>query len=402
MPNDPHWLVSYVEHTKRQESPEAYHIWTGISILAATLGRKVWLARRAGGVTRYSIYPGQLMIILTAGSGLVRKSTAISPAKKFLKSIKKPLISGKTSVEAFLKQMDQASGGEPQAMLLESELTSFLSKATYLDPLVDVLCKLADAEDEFPYTTIAHGKIIIKNPCLTLLSCTTPESLGSRLPPSATGAGLMSRIIFIYAKETNRIEDLSDVEDDDLSPAEVMYSKLVEQRLYDGLRRINSAAGPFTFAPSGREWFKKFYLDWIKSPSGQGEGYPARRPDHLLRVAMCFAAGRDSKILCIDDQSLAFADRILSAAEKDFDKAFAFVGTSYTKDRQRIVDYIAVKGGKVPQSDLLSAMYVYFKDLETLKRTLALLQEAGVLKSELSPKHPQQLLWSLSGIDFKI
>lgn len=402
MTTNTHWLVDYVDYTKRQESPEAFHIWTGISIIAAALGRKVWLNRRAGGVTRYVIYPGQVMAILTAGSGLVRKSTAIIPAKRFLKFIGKPIISGKSSVEAFLKQMDPNAQGTPQAMLLESELTSFLSKATYLDPLVEVLCKLADAEDEFPYTTIAHGKILIKDPCLTVLSCTTPENLGSRLPPSATGAGLMSRIIFIYAKETNRVEDLSDVEDTDLTPAEVTQAKLTEQKLFDGIRRINSMAGPYTFSTDGREWFKNFYLSWIKSPSGQGEGYPARRPDHLLRVAMCFAAGKDQHNLQIDSQSLTFANRILTNAEKDFNKAFAFVGTTYTKDRQRIVDYIAARGGNVPHSELLSAMYVYFKDLETLKRTLALLQEAGVLKSSLTQQHPQRQLWSLAGIEFKL
>lgn len=396
------WLGDYVEYTKRQESPEEFHIWTGLTIIAAAMGRKAWLHRRSGGVTHYTIYPGQLMVVLTAGSGLVRKSTAANHGKKFLKFIKKPIVSGKSSVEAFLKQFDPTITPIPEVMLLESELTSFLSKASYLDPLVEVLIKLGDAEDEFVYDTIGHGRIVIKNPCLTLLSCTTPESLGTRLPPGATGAGLMSRIIFVYAKETDRSEDLSDVEDEDLTKEEIDESSNRIQRLFQGISRINQMAGPFTFSTGGRQWFRAFYKEWRKSPAGQGEGYPSRKPDHLLRVAMCFAASKGSDLI-LDEQSLAAAKKLLYLAEKDFDKSFAYVGTSYAKDRQRIVDFISAKGGRVTATEVYSNMYIYFKDGDTLKRTLNLLLDANVLKKEFDmTKNPPMEIWSLAGLEFKI
>lgn len=396
------WLGDYVEYTKRQESPEEFHIWTGLCVIAATLGRKTWMSRRSGGVTYYTVYPGQLAVVLTAGSGLVRKSVAALQGKKMLKFIDKPVVHGKSSVEAFLRQFDPAQGGVAQVMLLESELTSFVSKASYLDPLIEVLIKLLDAEDEFIYDTIGHGKITIKEPCLTLLSCTTPESLGQRMPASAHGAGFMSRVIFVYAKQTDRMEDLSDVEDDDLSPDQAAEARERIQRLNDGIKRINQMAGPFTFTPGGRRWFRDFYKAWYGSPAGSGEGYPARKPDHLLRIAMCFAASRDNS-LTLDESVLNSAKKILYLAEKDFDKAFAFVGTSYAKDRQRIVDFIAAKAGKVTTSELYAAMYVYFKDSDTLKRTLSLLKEAGVLKHEIvTSTNPATEMWSLAGMEFKI
>lgn len=396
------WLGDYVEHTKKQESPEEFHIWAGLSAIAGALGRKVWMARRSGGVTRYQIYPGQLMVVLTAGSGLVRKSTAAIFAKQYLKHIKKPIVHGKSSVEAFLRQFDPNAGGDPQVMLLESELTSFVNKASYLDPLIEVLIKMADAEDEFIYDTIGHGRIIIKAPCLTLLSCTTPESLGNRMPPSAHGAGFMSRVIFVFAKETDRSEDLSDVEDDDLSPEEMKNANDRQQRLLDGIMRINQMAGPFTFTPGGRTWFRDFYKHWTTSPAGQGEGYPARKPDHLLRIAMCFAASRDN-LLQLDEQALGSARKILMLAERDYDKCFAYIGTSYAKDRQRIVDFVAAKGGKVTTTELYSAMYIYFKDGDTLRRTLNLLKEAKVLKLEMNTNtNPSTEMWSLVGLEFKL
>jgi len=117
---------------------------------------------------------------------------------------------------------------------------------------------------------------------------------------------------------------------------------------------------------------------------------------------MCFAASRDSN-LSLDESVLNSAKKILYLAEKDFDKAFAFVGTSYAKDRQRIVDFIAAKAGKVTTSELYAAMYVYFKDSDTLKRTLNLLKEAGVLKHELvTSTNPATEMWSLAGLEFKV
>jgi len=340
------------------------------------------------------------MVVLVGGSGVVKKSTAILPAKRYLKHVGKPIIHGKNSVEAFLDQMDPQKSGHPQAAIIETELTNFISRATYMDPLIEVMIKLADAEDEFPFNTRGGGRILIPEPCLTVLSCSTPESLGERLPISAHGSGFMSRIIFVYARETNRIEDLSDVEDADLSPDATKKVAELELSLLKNISRIKQLAGPFTFTLDGRKWFQEFYQEWIKSPSGQGEGYPTRKPDHLLRVGMCFAAAKESLIL--DEAVLAAAKKILFLAEKDFDKAFAYIGTSYAKDRQRIVDFIASKAGQVTTQELYAQMYVYFKDLDTLKRTLALLSEAGVLKRTWTTTQPPVELWSLAGITFKI
>lgn len=399
---DSSWLKKYIDHTRGQESPITFHIWTGLSILAAAMGRKVWLARRSGGVTRYTVYPGQLMVVLTAGSGVVRKSTAAIPATKLVKFINKPIISGKSSVEAFLKQMDGQAGGSPQAILVESELTNFISKASYLDPLIEVFIKLHDAEDEFVYNTIAHGKIVIKEPCLTLLSCTTPESLGNRLPNSAHGSGFLSRVLFVFANETDRLEDLSDVEDDDLDLDAKKAVEENERLLKAELSKINSMAGPMTFTKEGREWFRKFYKGWVQSPAGKGEGYPTRKPDHLLRVAMCFAAS-DSQKMSLEPSHLQAAKKVLDLAEKDFDKVFMYVGTNFVKDRQRILDFLAVKAGQATTGEICATLHPFFKDLDTLKRTLMFLAEGGLIREKIdASKQPSVQSWSLCSVSFDL
>jgi len=395
------WLADYLDYTRKQESPEIFHMWSGIAYIAAALGRNVWLNRRSGGVTRYQIYPGQLMVILTADSGRVRKTTALLQGKQFLKLINKPIISGKASPEAFLRQLDPGQGGKPQAMLIEGELTIFLTKATYAEPLIDVLIKLADAEDELHYNTIGHGHIVIPKPCLTVLSATTPESLGDRLPGGAHGSGFMSRVVFVYAKETDRLDALADVEDTDVTAAELAHTREIELSLQSEIKRLSNLVGPFTFTPDGKEWFVDFYRRWVESPTGQGEGWPSRRPDHTLRVGMVIAASKHLR-LELDAKSLIAADRLLYLVEQNFDKAFAYVGTSYAKDRQRIIDFVTLKAGKATTTEVVAALYPYFQDTDILKRALRLLGEAGVLKHNFTSTHPPVEYWTLAGFTIQI
>jgi hypothetical protein len=396
------WLKSYLEYNAKQESPEKFQLWAGIAFLAACLGRNVWLDRRAGGVTRYQVFPGQLMIVLVGGSGVVRKTTTLGPVKSFSKYLGIKIVQGKTSAEAFLDELDPHKAGSPHALILEGELSVLLSRATYAEPLIDVLTKLADAEEDFLFNTRGGGKIVIPKPCITMLACTTPTSLGSSMPEKSHGSGFMSRILFVYEKDPNCIEPLTDVEDADINPAEVQRMTLLEQELKEEAKRIKQTVGPFTFTKAGREWFDQFYRGWANSPEGQGEGWPTRRPDHMLRVAMVLTISKQ-KNLEIDERSLMAADVALKQVESDFHKAFAYIGTTGTRDRERILDALARSGGSASSDKLYPLIYPFFQDIESIKRTLYLLREAGVITFQIEQKgNRMQEVWSLVGGTFKI
>ena len=36
------WLENYLKYTSAQESPDAFHLWTGLSVLAGALQRRVY------------------------------------------------------------------------------------------------------------------------------------------------------------------------------------------------------------------------------------------------------------------------------------------------------------------------------------------------------------------------
>ena len=104
MAND--WLEDYLKYTAPQESPEIFHFWSGVAVIAGVLNRRVFLPRiAANGVLYYTNFPGQLSPILIAGSGKAKKSTAINIAKGFMKTSGVKLFDGKITPEQLLVKL---------------------------------------------------------------------------------------------------------------------------------------------------------------------------------------------------------------------------------------------------------------------------------------------------------
>ena len=75
------WLAGYIEYTKNTEPPLSYHIWVGISTIAAALERKVYMKWGHS-----DIYPNQY-IVLIGPSGQSRKGEAVNLARNFIDHI---------------------------------------------------------------------------------------------------------------------------------------------------------------------------------------------------------------------------------------------------------------------------------------------------------------------------
>lgn len=62
----------YKQYTQGQESPESFHFWTAVGLVASVAGRSIWTDRGY-----YNLYPNHY-IILVSKSALARKSTAFA------------------------------------------------------------------------------------------------------------------------------------------------------------------------------------------------------------------------------------------------------------------------------------------------------------------------------------
>lgn len=377
------WIDDYLQYTSSQESPEAFHKWCGVSIIASVLNRRVWLDRRSSeGVVYFTNYPGQISVCLVAGAGRCKKSTSVGIAKQFMKEAGVQVFDGKITPERLLTKLGNVAG-KPILTVIASELSTFLSKASYNDGLIDNLIKLLDCESN-PYET-QKTVINITDPCLTLLMATTPFSMGKAIPPQAHDTGFLSRHIFVYSDKPGSLQPLAynelDVDVLVRDQAKINRTNLV---LY--LRKLASLVGPFQWSRNGQRWFNDYYTTYRGSTASESEGYPQRRPDHLARLAMCLQVARTPGLV-LEEWALAEADRWLIDIERDLSKAFAYIGQHANSDQQdRILkvfrDKAIVVGSPNPVVDgeeLYHKTIRYFGSINELKSQMQMLLDAGVI-----------------------
>jgi hypothetical protein len=103
------WLQKYLAFTYENEAPEIYHLWSGITILAHVLGRKVRLDRGY-----FTTYPGQMLTFLV-GPPATRKSTAIDIATELLRELPDVnIIANKLSAPILLDSLDRGMVIDPK------------------------------------------------------------------------------------------------------------------------------------------------------------------------------------------------------------------------------------------------------------------------------------------------
>lgn len=215
------YLNDFVYYGSGTECPEIYLQWSGLSLLGAVLGRKIWTQH--GGYFR--IHP-KLYVCLVgdAGSG---KSTAKNQAKSFLKAID-PNYLISSSFQSHQDIIDKMAS-DPMSQKtwkhkttgtineyrvfygICNELASLLS--TDKKGMVEFLVDVFDDEDEF--TTGYKGqrllqperKQVVPFPYVSILACAVPKWFMGNLKLDLFDGGLGRRLIVCYSNKTRLNED---------------------------------------------------------------------------------------------------------------------------------------------------------------------------------------------------
>lgn len=299
------FLPEYLNYTKHSESPEDFHFWTGVSLIASTLGRRIW---KDHGYQK--IYPN-LYIVLVAGSAMLRKSTAIRIAGGLLREALKEnlnFFSQKITTEALIQRLNELNTKikRSEAIIESDEFATFLGKS-HLDPsLLQILTDYYDCPDYREYTTRSRGTEKMSDICINMRAGTTPEWLHSSLPEEAIGGGFWSRIIPIYRKEgARRIATPEDYFNDPI----ITSSRL---KCIEDLKKMYELSGECKWSIDGKRTFTDWYMsEDFNNPSkypGPLQGYYGRKGTTILKLAMILSVSRgDSLMLTQDDvmQSVA-------------------------------------------------------------------------------------------------
>jgi len=206
-----------------------------------------------------------------------------------------------------------------------SEFTSLTGSGN--DEFLVFLQEMYDGED-YVYQLKSESKTLI-DPLMTLIGCTTPTNISNSIPPAAIGQGFMSRIVLVFADtKYKRIAEPPE------PPIELAIKiKEIYSEIYYKFE------GPFTRTPEASILGKKLYDEPKEMTDHRFIYYMERRYTHLLKVSMCLAASRLSKIIEVNDMLLA--DEILSYTEAHMPEALGEFGMSpMAKSKQKLVDFL--------------------------------------------------------------
>lgn len=383
------FLQSYKEWTSKSEPPELFHVWTGIGILGAALGRKVCFPRG-----HYTLYPN-IYTILIAGSAKCRKSTALRMGKQILQGLidthKVNLSANKVTPEMLVHELGkEATVGLPdtsaalvergsECLLFATELTTLIDQKSFHNGLIQILTDLYDCPAKWKNETKNRGCDHLYDVFLGILGATTPDEMALVMPPQAIGSGFTSRVTFIYQSRPGvRIAHPEDF----YNLPEMVDLK---EKLIQDIKHIHGLKGEFRWGPGAKEYF----TDWYESMPDDAEdekmeGYLGRKHDHAIKLAMILTASRTDELV-IDTGTLKGAIILLDEVEKFMSRVYSVLAepNSIQGDVRWIMKHLLKNGGQMDHSVLLRRGWSRFSDAKAFADVIQSMIEAGMISTQL-------------------
>jgi len=316
------WLDTYREYTAKAESPDSYHLWCGLSVIAACLRRQVWM-----NMGHFLVYPN--MYIVLVGPPGCRKNSAMNIAINLAFNLEDVRFSADaTTREALIKAIAESiatielDNKEPYVhsslTIISPELSVFLG--TKNTDLLSLLTTFYDNHNKWIYRTKGQGTDTIYGEWLNMLGGTTPEWLVGSVPMNAIGGGFTSRVIFVVEDGPRHRKAI---------PRLSAHEEKLRVDLAADLETISMMKGEMTFSDEGERWFVNWYE---KSPHKSSSdmrfvGYFDRRHIHLLKAAMLISASFGNEKI-ITELHLRSALYILEQHEEKMVNAFGSAGRS--------------------------------------------------------------------------
>lgn len=280
------------------ESPRSFLLFAGLAIMGAVLGRRVWLDS-----DWRKLYP-MLNLLLIGPSG-VGKSTGLEIGFNSLvwslpKMEQPQVISGAPTPE----KLHDDLRANPHAILYASELANFFTKQKYMEGLIPYVTELLDYKPTIERRTKSGGTLVVEEPAVTVMGCSTVDWLQEQLPASAVGGGFLPR--FLIVSEEHKAQKVA-LPGMSLSRAqrEALWTRRADT--------IEAFQGLVAQLPSGAYNFKDYeaanaYAVWYSNhqpTSGHLAPFAARAGEFVQRLALLLALSRDRAFIDTTDVRLA-------------------------------------------------------------------------------------------------
>lgn len=301
------FLEAYYDYAKDGFVPDKFHYWTGVSIIAAALERKVWLPWN----DTYVIYPNIYTMLISKPA--IGKSTAINRGVGLLNKMRHEglghikmlpsqitearLVEIMSHAEVF--DMGTTKAYQCAGFYYASEASACLKDITGSTGLVPTITAFYDCDNLFEKATVSMGekKQTIINICFNLLAGATFDYLGKLVTDENIQGGFASRLIYVMQREFwDR-----DVSFQDRKKTKNPNAHLKLQ-LTEDLAEINKMVGPFSadkgYAELWEDWFKKHDRAVQTNPSPSMQALLGRKHTTMNKLPMILSASEsDDRIL---------------------------------------------------------------------------------------------------------
>lgn len=268
------FFARYNDYTLESEAPLAYHVFCALAGLAATVNRRVFLD-----MGNHKLYP-PFGIFLLGNSGIKKTSAADIIVSLLRESSLTPIYAEKLTPEALI---DGMRNGNATGLVYAAEMTVLLSKQKYMESIIPLLTRFMDSPDLWNSGTIMRGKAELRDVAITCLMCSTIDWFVKNTPEALFGGGFIARNVMIMQEYSCRLKPLP--------AAENMH---LRKKLLIDLAQLYELTGQAHLSPEATQLHVDWYT-WNKydhvATSELFETYFARKPAHLLRIALCLHLG---------------------------------------------------------------------------------------------------------------
>jgi len=184
------FIDQYVKYcTALTDAPKIFHLFSGLTLLSATVGRRI----QTDGFGGRPLFPNLWTVIL-APSSVYRKSTAIGIAEDFMGSVGLKLLPQEFSQEQLIVDLQD----HPHSTFVWSEFGSALGnfQKEYMAGTKDVLAALYDCPDQYQ-RKLRSGELNVVNPYISILGATNVDWMANKGITNDLRGGFLARILYV-------------------------------------------------------------------------------------------------------------------------------------------------------------------------------------------------------------
>lgn len=370
------WLLAYRDYTAGTESPESFHLWSGLATIAAAAQRKIRL--RVEGLK----YHSNLMVVLVGPAGGPRKTTALDMARSLIKEqdpdlidlesfgVKLEIAPEKASGAAIIRRLASIQNRDHQSLTAYvGELGTLIGKQD--EDMTNTITNFWDCRSDYEKDTIGRGAETITAPWLNILAATTPVWLSENLSQTAVEGGLVSRGLWVYEEKSRGRIAKPPIPDNTLRRD--LVHDLAEISKLSGWLELDKDADA-----RNEEWYEReFDKEPIIDP--RFNTHRERKQANILKVSMLLALAKGS--MKVDYHDFETARALVSDLEGGMLYAFQGVGRNlYSMDYERIKAQIR-RVGPVHYKEIIKRN-VHSIDKQQIDQILVTLVDAGEIRRE--------------------